>query len=56
MITVVVTAEDGATTLTYTVTVTRATVVPALPLGGVLLLGILLGCLGGRHLLRGPTS
>ncbi len=53
VITVVVTAEDGATTLTYTVTVTRATVVPALPLGGALLLGILLVCLGDRRLLPG---
>ena len=56
VITVVVTAEDGATTSTYTVMVTRATVVPALPLGGVLLLGSLLVCLGGRRLLRGSTS
>ena len=50
IITVVVTAGDGATTLTYTVEVTRATAVPALPLGGALLLGILLVCLGGRRL------
>ena len=56
VITVVVTAEDGATTVTYTVTVTQATVVPALPLGGALLFGILLVCLGGRRLLRGSTS
>ena len=35
VITVEVTTGDGATTVTYTVTVTRATVVPALPLGGV---------------------
>ena len=47
-ITVVVTAEDGTTTLTYTVTVTKMTPVPAMPLGGALLLGILLACLGGR--------
>ena len=45
----VVTAQDGTTTSTYTVTVTRATAVPALPLGGALLLGILLVCLGARR-------
>ncbi|MCY4505949.1 MAG: cadherin-like beta sandwich domain-containing protein [Acidobacteria bacterium] len=52
VITVLVTAGDGTTTLTYTVTVTRSTVVPALPLGGALLLGILLVCLGGRRILQ----
>ena len=52
VITVVVTAEDGATTSTYTVEVTRSTAVPALPFGGALLLGILLACLGGRRLLQ----
>ena len=49
VITVVVTAQDGTTSSTYTVTVTRATPVPVLPLGGTLLLGILLVCLGGRR-------
>ena len=49
VITVVVTAGDGATTLTYTVTVTQATVVPVLPFGGALLLGVLLMWLGGRR-------
>ena len=47
VITVLVTAGDGATTSTYTVTATRATVVPVLPFGGALLLGIVLACLGG---------
>ena len=37
------TGEDGTTTSTYTVTVMRATAVPALPLGGALLLGVLAG-------------
>ena len=49
IITVVVTAQDGTTTSTYTVAVTKATPVPALPFGGAVLLGILLVCLGGRR-------
>ena len=48
----VVTAEDGTTTSTHTVTVMRATAVPALPLGGALLLGVLLVCLGAQSLLQ----
>ena len=38
------------------VEVARATVVPALPLGGALLIGLLLVCLGGRRLLQDSTS
>ena len=49
VITVVVTAQDGTTTSTYTVAVTKATPVPALPFGGAALLGILLVFLGGRR-------
>ena len=57
VITVMVTAGDGTTTSTYTVTVTRATVVPVLPFGGALLLGIMLACLGGLRFcnLRKPV-
>ena len=47
IITVIVTAGDGSTTSNYTVTVTRATVVPMLSFGGALLLGIVLACLSG---------
>ncbi len=51
---VVVTAQDGVTMLTYTVTVTP---VPALPLRGVLLLGLLLTLLGSvRMRIRERTS
>ena len=52
IIEVVVTAQDGATVLTYTVTVTRATAVPVLSLGATLLLGMSLVGLCGRPLTR----
>ena len=54
---VAVTAQDGTTILTYTVTVTRATAVPALSLRGVLLLGLLLTVLGAvRMRMRDRTD
>ena len=50
---VVVTAQDEATVLTYTVTVTRATAVPALSLGATLLLGMSLVGFCGQPLTWG---